>query len=79
LTPKAFADYLPVYNENGSGCNVDAVYKQLDIVFKTGDAYHYNLQEHLGNVRATIEKVGTQAEVLQKDGYSRFAYSIRCS
>ncbi|MEJ5056067.1 RHS repeat-associated core domain-containing protein [Sphingobacterium sp. MYb382] len=42
--------------------------------FKTCNAYvyHYNLPDHLGNVRATIRKVGTQAEVLQKDDYYPF-------
>jgi len=69
------ADHLPGHNAYGSNQNIDFIYTSEGTVFKTGNAYmyHYNL-DHIGNVRVTMRKVGSQAEVLQKDGYSFLVY-----
>jgi len=58
------ADYLLGYTANGSDENIDLIHTSEGIAFKKGNAYHYNLQDHLGNVCFVLKKDGSALGLL---------------
>jgi len=58
---------------------MDFIQTEEGIAFNTGSGfiYHYNLTDHLGNVRATFEVGGNGIEIIQRDNY--YAFGLRKS
>ena len=58
---------------------VDFIQTEEGMAFNTGSGfiYHYNLTDHLGNVRATFKQNGSNIEVIQRDNY--YAFGLRKS
>ncbi len=59
--------------------NIDFIQTEEGIAFNSGSGYiyHYNLTDHLGNVRATFKVNGSAIEVIQRDDY--YAFGMRKS
>ncbi|MEN5057833.1 RHS repeat domain-containing protein [Sphingobacterium kitahiroshimense] len=60
--------------EYGNGA-IDLIHNAVGYALKSGDRYiyHYNLTDHLGNVRATLKRGnGANVDVVQRDNYYPF-------
>ena len=59
-----------------SGANIDIIHNSEGYALKSGTSYvyHYNLTDHLGNVRATLKRgaTATAVDVVQRDNYYPF-------
>ncbi|WP_257667406.1 RHS repeat domain-containing protein [Parapedobacter tibetensis] len=65
-------NYLEGIEYNGNA--IDLIHTGEGIALRSGSSYVYqfNLTDHLGNVRATIKRSGSNVQVLQQDDYYPF-------
>jgi|GEM_PF-2278381 len=67
-------DYVGGIEYNGA--NIDIIHNSEGYALRSGTSYvyHYNLTDHLGNVRATLKRGGTATavDVVQRDNYYPF-------
>jgi len=67
-------DYVDGIEYNGA--EIDIIHNGVGYALKSGSnyVYHYNLTDHLGNVRATLKRGGsaTAVDVTQRDNYYAF-------
>jgi len=70
-------DYVDGIEYNGA--NIEIIHNGVGYALKNGAnyVYHYNLTDHLGNVRATLKRGGTATtvDVVQRDNY--YPYGMR--
>ncbi|RWU06138.1 RHS repeat domain-containing protein [Pedobacter chitinilyticus] len=73
-TTTSYTDYIDgIQYANGA---IDFIQTAEGIAFNTGGGYvyHYNLADHLGNVRVTFRESSGAIEILQRDDYYAFGY-----